>query len=182
MRRIVFGCVILAIGVMMILQKAGVYGFDWFFELDWGKYILPAALVLVGLRLIAGNRQDNNVDSFRNVDLDSLNADEVLTASVAFSGGRYIMNGRVFNGAKLDAFCGGISLDLNGADIADNCVIDVRTFMGGVEIKAPEDVNFNVVSSCLLGGVNNKRGQYNSNASKTITLKANCLLGGVDIK
>jgi len=107
---------------------------------------------------------------------------EPLKISAAFSGSEYNMKGRFFHGAKLEAMLGGIKMDLTEATIENGCVIDIHTFMGGVELIVPEDVNIEINSSCLLGGVNNKKHHTNPNSAITIKINANCFLGGVDIK
>ncbi len=182
MRRSIIGLIIIAIGVYMVLDRAGLFHFEWEWFGEWRKYIIPALIIFVGLKFLIGHRNPEQVERMMEVDMSNLNEDEVVRSSVAFSGSRYNFNGRKFSGAQIKAFCGGVTIDLRGAAIAENAVIEVSTFMGGVEIIAPEDVAFHVCSNCLLGGVGNKKSYMNGHASKTIVLNASCLLGGVEIK
>jgi len=106
---------------------------------------------------------------------------ETMKISAAFSGGAYNFRDEEFHGAKIDVFMGGVKMDLSEALIWENAVVDISTFMGGVELRVPKDVNVIVQSSCLIGGVDNKTKQ-NGTATKTLVLKANCFIGGVNIK
>lgn len=182
MRRIVFGAVILAIGVMMTLRTMGVNDFSWFFNGGWHKYIIPGIIIVVGIRVITSPGKKNNSNGFKLCEVPETEEGNPMNVSAAFSGSAYNLNGEDFNGAKLDAFLGGIKIDLRGANITDGSVINIHTFMGGVELKLPQDVRVEINSSCFIGGVNNKMPQNYSSAVKTIRINANCLLGGVDIK
>ena len=65
-------------------------------------------------------------------------------------------HGEAFHGARLDAFCGGIRLDLREAVITEDEEIDIRTFCGGIELFVPTMVNVKVKSQSFLGGVDIK--------------------------
>ena len=181
MRRRFFGLIILAIGVMMVLRTMGVADFWWFFNGSWHKYIIPAVIIIIGIKMIlSSNKQTNK--SFKLCEVPESEDGAPLVVSAAFSGSAYNFNGEDFHGAKLDAFLGGITVDLRGADIADDCVIFINAFMGGVEIKLPQDVKLEINSSCLIGGVSNKVPQSFSSSAKTLRINANCFLGGVNLK
>jgi len=184
MRRKVFGLLVVAAGVMIALQKAEVYDFTWMFDQEWKKYIIPVVLIFLGLKIMIGHthRSHSGENGFVDADTDNLQEGEVMDISVAFAGNRYNLTDQLFHGAKVDVFLGGVMLDLTGAEIADNCTLEIHTLMGGVEIKAPSNVNFSISSNCFLGGVDNKNLNVAGEGSKTIILKASCLLGGVNIK
>jgi hypothetical protein len=55
-----------------------------------------------------------------------------------------------FHGARLDAFCGGIRMDLREAVITEDEEIDIHTFMGGIELLVPVDVNVIVKSRSFI--------------------------------
>jgi len=181
MKRKFWGLIVLAVGVMMVLRAMGVSEFLWFFDGSWHKYIIPGLIVLVGFKLIlSSSKQTNN--GFKLCEVPDQNDGELPKMSVAFSGNAYNFNGEHFRGAKLDVMLGGITLDLNGAEIENGAVIDAHCFMGGVELRLPQDVNVEIHSDCFLGGVDNKNHRGNAYSTKTIVLKASCLMGGVDIK
>jgi len=181
MRRIIIGLVFITVGVLWGLQNYGIIDLNWNWHIEWHKVLFPAIFILIGLRIALGMSKKNRCDNLHDAVYTESSEGDIPKLSVAFSGNRYILNGQKFVGAKIDTFCGGMTIDLYGAEIADNCVMDIHTFMGGVDIKAPDDINFIISSNGFLGGVDNQRYTSN-NASKTIMIKANCLLGGVSIK
>jgi len=82
----------------------------------------------------------------------------------------------------LDAFFGGIRMDLRNAAITEDEEIEIHTFFGGIELFVPQTVNVLVKSRSFIGGVGN-------HASRTAEKDAHCLhiiadnfIGGVDIK
>jgi len=184
MKRILVGVIVIAIGVIMLLHKLDLVDFSFLVDWEWKKFIVPAVIILVGLRILMMRSHvcKSGNDCMKEVELGEIKEGEIIKGSVAFSVSRYNLNEQLFNGADLEAFCGGITLDLSGAEIADKCSIKVQTMMGGVEIKAPSNVRFVVSSECILGGVDNKHNENPEGCTKTIYLKANCFLGGVDIK
>lgn len=184
MRRVLLGFIVMAIGIAMGLNAAGIIDLCWFQDCEWRKYIIPLLIIIVGLKLVFGHTRvkRDGCEDFKAVDTSQMKEGDIVHATVAFSGSRYNMNDQLFNGAKIDVFCGGVTLDLYGAEIADKCMIEVHTLMGGVEIRVPSNIRFIVSSNCLLGGVNNKYHPSTDSFTKTIYLKAECLLGGVEIR
>lgn len=178
----VFGIIILAIGAMMMARAFGYDGFDRFFEADWKKYIVPGIVLFIGLRVIAGGLSSSHATGVKLCEVPEVGEGEQLKISVAFSGSAYNLRDENFHGAKLDAFMGGICMDLREAIIHDGSVLDIHTFMGGVELKLPQDVDIQIHSSCFIGGVSKPSSYCHSNDAKRLIIKANCLIGGVDIK
>jgi len=183
MRRTIIALIIMAYGSMLLLKRMGIFDFDWFFQINWHLYLWPVIIIFVGFMILIGGKHEHRTESSRvkNVYPEPKEG-EVFTSSVFCCGGRYNFQGQHFYGAKLSASLGGMTLDLRGADIDEGAAIEVSTFMGGVEIFADANVKFIVQGSCLLGGVDNKTTVTSSLDSKTIVLKANCFMGGVEIK
>ena len=105
-----------------------------------------------------------------------------ICCSVRYGGDEYIYRGEPFHGARLDAFFGGIRMDLRNAAITEDEEIEIHTFFGGIELFVPQTVNVLVKSRSFIGGVGN-------HASRTAEKDAHCLhiiadnfIGGVDIK
>ena len=91
-------------------------------------------------------------------------------------------NGQEFKGANLDAIFGGVEIDLSEAIINHDQVINASSVFGGIDIKAPKNVNIKIKSTPIFGGVSNKiKTRFNENFP-TIYINAFCLFGGVDIK
>lgn len=183
MRKMIIGVIILIIGIMMMAKALGYDEFDRFLEADWKKYIIPGVVLLVGLKMVFGSVSDHeHTANMKLCEIPEVAEGEQLKLSVAFAGNAYNLRDEDFYGAKIDAFMGGISMDLRGARIHDGSILDIHTFMGGMELKLPQDIDLQIHSSCFIGGVNNPISRDHSKDAKRLIIKANCMIGGVDIK
>ena len=179
----IIGIIILIIGAMMMAKALGYHEFDRFLEADWKKYIIPGIVLLIGLRLVfSPSNGHEHSTNMKLCEIPEVEEGEPMKISVAFAGNAYNFRDENFHGAKIDAFFGGVCMDLRGADIQDGSVLDVHTLFGGVELKLPQNVNLQVDSSCFLGGVSNKHPHCQDKDAKRLTIKANCTLGGVEIQ
>ena len=86
-----------------------------------------------------------------------------------------------YSGGSVTAIFGGVELDLRQAKIKDGTVIDVFTFCGGVNINMPDDVIVKNEVHGILGGSEDKT-VSKSSAKKTIYLRGECVLGGLEVK
>ena len=101
---------------------------------------------------------------------------------VHYGGDEYVYRGEVFHGARLDAFCGGIRMDLRNATITEDEEIEIHTFCGGVELIVPQTVNVEVKSRSFIGGVGNHATHIIGKDGPCLHVIADNFLGGVDIK
>ena len=97
-----------------------------------------------------------------------------------FSGEKLNFEGNTFNGASLNAIFGGIDLNLKKADITNETNINATSVFGGINIFVPDNVNVEIKSTSLFGGVTNK--VENKENQPTIKIRAFCLFGGVEVK
>ena len=113
--------------------------------------------------------------------MPATDADDLLRMSVSFGGDFYHCDGDVLRDASIEVFMGGVKLDLRKAVIDKDVNIDIRTFMGGVEILFPENVNLQVNSQSFIGGVD-KNGVVNKPENlHTIHVSARNFMGGVSV-
>ena len=177
------GIIILAIGVMMMAKALGYDFFDSILEADWKKFIIPGIVLLIGLRLVFGSAGGHGRSTnMKLCEIPEVAEGEPMNISVTFAGNAYNFRDENFYGAKIDAFFGGVCMDLRGADIQDGSVLDIHTLFGGVEVKVPQNISLQVDSSCILGGVDNKIPRCHDSDAKKLFIKANCTIGGVEIK
>ncbi|OWV15584.1 Cell wall-active antibiotics response 4TMS YvqF [Fibrobacter sp. UWH9] len=183
MKRVFFGLLVLAIGVMMLLRAMGIESFDWFFNMEWKPYIWPIAVILIGIGIIFHKARHKHCDHMRVKDSsDAMDEKGFMKIEATLSGHKYNLKGEDFSGAKINAFLGGVSLDLRNANFADESEIKIDAFMGGAEIFVPQDIQVKIYSSCICGGVKNDKPATVTDSSKTLHIHAECLFGGVDIK
>ena len=183
--------------VASLLKLATIWDFihwSWFervSEQPWVTYFCIFLLIYVGVSLI--------IDSYRR-DPDQIPANaptrslwlqrplpigedgKRICCSVHYGGDEYVYHGEAFHGARLDAFCGGIRMDLREAMITEDEEIDIHTFCGGIELIVPATVNVIVKSRSFIGSVGNHTAHTAEPKAPTIHIVASNFLGGVDIK
>ena len=81
-----------------------------------------------------------------------------------------------------DVTFGGMTLDLQKADLASETIINISTLFAGVDLYLPEDVNLQIESSSFFGGVDRHQRTNKESNTKIVILKAHCVFGGVNIR
>ncbi len=90
---------------------------------------------------------------------------------------------RNLQGASVTSVFGGIALDLRGAEVHQDIVIEVTAVLGGVDIRAPQNVRIAVEKTPILGGVDFAAPSLPFDAdAPLVTFVCTAVLGGVDIK
>ncbi len=164
-----------AVGVFLLLCCQDVLEFSMLWKLG-----LPVIIVAVGLKMIFGGLFKHKSEKIaENI---KINNGEISKFGATFSGADANFSGEMFYGTELNALFGGVTCDLRGAFIEQDCVVKANAIFGGVDIFVPEGVNVKVHSTSLFGGVDNKKHKNSSENSHTIFVHANCIFGGVDIK
>lgn len=164
----------LALGVFLLLCAQGILEFSLVFKL-----FVPIVIIIIGFKIIFQAFCGSKVKEVINI--NKANGYTEREYAAVFSGNDVIINGEVFEGAKLTAVFGGVELNLIPAIINKDCVINVNATFGGIDIILPENVN--VVSNVtgIFGGVSNKRKNNPAN-SVTVYVTGLCMFGGTDIK
>ena len=167
----------IAIGAALFLACNDVISFSLF-----GKLLLPAILVIVGIKLIfrALNKKDANINE--RIDyVYSENKNDHRSHTVIFSGDTIRLSDEVIRGADLTAIFGGIDFDMRNATIEGDVVINTVAVFGGIDIFIPQNVQLVVKSNSIFGGVG-KKAIGDPSANNTIYINATCIFGGADIK
>lgn len=167
----------LLIGIALLLAAQDVFSFGIFWKL-----LIPAIIVIIGLRLIFGNifKKEKLKNDGTNDGAEPRKAGKEHCAT--FSGANANYSGEVFEGATLTAVFGGVDCHLENAIIEKDVVINATAIFGGVDIYLPANVNVKVSSTSIFGGVSNKRKvAFNENAV-TVYINGSGVFGGVDIK
>ncbi|MBQ8740163.1 MAG: hypothetical protein IJY79_01275 [Clostridia bacterium] len=164
----------IGVGVFLLLCCQDILSF----ALLW-KLLVPAIIIIVGLKMIFGGLFGNKASEMINTMKQNGNSPRVGCAT--FSGCNMIFDGEVFEGAELTAVFGGVKCDLRGAVIEKDCAITVSSTFGGIDILVPQNVNVKTNVNGIFGGVSNKT-QINKENAVTIYISGNCIFGGVDIK
>ena len=165
--RTIIGLVLVVGGLVKLATIWGLIHWEWFETMSegpWCMYFSIFVIMWVGAHLI--------VDSYRR------DPDQWLQRPLPIGeDGK-----RTFHGARLDAFCGGLRMDLREAVITEDEEIDIHTFCGGVELFVPAHVNVLVKSRSFIGGVGNSTVHVPDKDAPCLHIVASNFFGGVDVK
>lgn len=165
-----FAIIRLAIGILLFLNCQGIVLDDTF-----RKLLIPMCLVLIGINLIVKNLLNGSAN------VKSTYTKEACHAAT-FSSNRVIIPNIKYSGGELDAIFGGVTLDLRGAIIDENIIINASSIFGGIDIYLPNHVKVKVNSTSFFGGVGNKVRRQTHEGCPIVYVNAICMFGGVDIK
>jgi hypothetical protein len=179
--RTIIGIVLIVAGAWKLANMWGVIENDWLWRQPWTTYIAPAALIYLGA-LVVVNSYRRDPDQWLQRPLPIGEDGKRICCSVRYGGDEYIYRGEPFHGARLDAFCGGIRMDLRNATITEDEEIEIHTFCGGVELFVPQTVNVVVKSRSFIGGVGNHASRTAEKDAHRLHIIADNFIGGVDIK
>lgn len=162
----VWGLLLMTIGVSIGLGAYGVINIS-----VW-KIFWPVMLITIGLTVSVGSGGRKR---------SKKSADDSGNEKIAIFYGEESRVKGDYTGGSVTAIFGGVDLDLRQAKIKDGAVIDVFTFCGGVNINMPDDVIVKNEVHGILGGSEDKT-VSKSSAKKTIYLRGECVLGGLEVK
>lgn len=163
----VWGLLLMTIGVSIGLGAYGVINIS-----VW-KIFWPVMLITIGLTVSVGSGGRKRSKKSP--------ADVSGNEKIAIFYGEESRVKGDYTGGSVTAIFGGVELDLRQAKIKDGTVIDVFTFCGGVNINMPDDVIVKNEVRGILGGSEDKT-VSKSSAKKTIYLRGECVLGGLEVK
>ncbi|MBO4476412.1 MAG: hypothetical protein J5737_06805 [Bacteroidales bacterium] len=90
--------------------------------------------------------------------------------------------GEKFEGAEVQSSFCGLTLDLNGAEIADQAFIDLNVGFSGVTIIVPEGLPVRVAVNSGFGGVSDNRRSKVDNGGPVLVITGKVGFGGVEIR
>lgn len=101
--------------------------------------------------------------------------------AVAVMGANIRKIGGDFPGGEAVAVMGGCEIDLSSAKIADEAVLDVLAFWGGISVRVPPDCR--VVSNLtpILGGYEDKSARGSDEAPRLV-IRGSTIMGGVEVR
>lgn len=153
----------LFIGIYLLLLCQGIISFRFLWKL-----CLPLVLIILGIQIL-----------FKNSFSKSNSSKETTNT---FSNKKYNFDYQTYTGGNYDVSFGGMTLDLQKANLASETIINISTLFAGVDLYLPEDVNLQIESSSFFGGVDCHQRLNKESNTKTVILKAHCVFGGVNIK
>jgi len=167
------GIIIIAAGLFFLAP-------EYFGEIR--RYIIPIAIILIGLVIIArrGVRGYYVPDNFSGSDPD------YIDITTIFSGGERLVTSKNFKGGKVTAVFGGAEINMLNADLAQQEVaIETTAVFGGVTLIVPSDWEVVVDIDSVFGGFADKRifsSEHRLNPEKRLFIRGAVIFGGGEIK
>ena len=179
----ILGLGLIAVGTALTLSKLGYINFqmrDW-----WPALLIGAGLLVLfkGLSSDArGESQSRGPGAVLGLSSGSRqSSDAVLHATGVLGGGVIRNDSQAFQGGEVDAFMGGVEIDLRQASIETEAVLNVFAMWGGITIKVPLDWSVQVNAMALLGGIDDKSVPP-MNPTKRLRIEGQAIMGGVEIR
>lgn len=163
------------VGVLLLLGAQGLLSFATIWKL-----IIPVILICIGVAILF----KDNLSKKATEKMKELNANRnnLESYSSIFGSQQASFENREFVGANLNASFGSVDLNLRKATITKDVIINANAIFGGVTIIVPENVNIEVKSSPIFGGVTNKaKAQYNESLP-TLYIDGTAVFGEIDIR
>ncbi len=165
----------LIVGVVLFLASRDIITFATLWKL-----LIPVIIVIIGLGLIFKDVFNKRArEAVRQ--LNSMNR-PVKQCAATFSGQKCAFSGEDFLGAELTAVFGSVECDLRGALIAADTVVNVSCIFGGITVLVPENVNIEICTTPIFGGVSDKARHPAVQGRPTLFINGSCIFGGVDIR
>jgi len=180
-RRTIFGIIFVVAALLKLGDMWGIIHLDLLYKHPVSEYFGPAIILYVGAELIISGFEQHH-DQWLLRPLPIGDDGKRICCTARFGADEYIFKGEPFHGARLDAFCGGVRLDLRLADITEDEEIEIHTFLGGVELLVPKSANVVVKSRSFIGGVGNETDKSVKPNAPCIHIITSNILGGVKIK
>ena len=178
-RRTIIGIIFIGAALLRLADMWGILQLDW--GHSWTEYFGPVLLLYLGAELVIYSFK-KNPSQWLQRPLPLGEDGKRICCSVRLGGDEYVYRGETFHGARLDAFCGGLRLDLREAVISEDEEIDIHTFLGGVELYVPATVNVVVKSHSFIGGTSDETVRCADKNAPSIHITASNFLGGVSVK
>lgn len=138
-------------------------------ELVW-----PVALVGLGLWLLLRRPATLNGHT--------TSPDERIDAVAVFSGRRVVNTASRFRGGSATAVFGSVEVDLTGATIEGEAVLDAVALYGGVDVAVPHGWRVVVDGPAIFGGNDSHVPPPFEDDAPTLHVRGTAIFGGVDVK
>ncbi|TNC28641.1 LiaF transmembrane domain-containing protein [Amycolatopsis alkalitolerans] len=206
--RIWIGLVLLALGVLGVLDAVGVASFGATAGRWWPIAVIglglagmaaarrislgPSLVAVLGLVLLAGQLEWTQGSLFWPAlllvagailltGIRSRRVKDRTDSLVMFGGGKTVNRAEHLEHADVSALLGGATLDLRQAHIDREATVDALAVLGGVDVLVPKDWRVEIDGLPILGGFDDKTEADGSAGGPLLKVNATAVLGGVNV-
>lgn len=176
------GGLLIAVGVAMLVNRLGLFYISW--HTVWPLILIGFGAVVV-YRATASRRSGHTVDLSKPggtpADPDAP-SDTVVNATAILGGFERRITTQDFRGGEVTAIAGGCELDMRGASINGEAVLNVFALFGGISIKCPPDWTVVMHGTPILGGFEEKVAAPPPGVSKRLVVTGYAIMGGVEVR
>lgn len=167
---------LVGIGILLMLDRMDIIDFSW-------RTIWPLVLIGLGGFLVAKAVRSKRAAEHGVAMADgvAVGVGEVVDVTAILGAYERRVTTQDFRGGEITAVMGGCELDMRGASIQGEAVINVFAFWGGVTIKCPPDWAVSLQGTPILGGFEEKTIAPPDN-SKRLVIRGYAIMGGVEIR
>lgn len=165
------GIVLTVLGGAFLLRNLGML--DWRFRQFW-----PILLVLLGAMIVV-----SAVRAGTPVKKPASDSSPTLNLFTMLGAVEHKNNSKAFSGGEASAVMGGIELDLRDATMSDTgAELQIFAFMGGIEIKIPQDWSVEVKGMPIMGYFGDTSKTRPAGDGRKLVVRGQAIMGAVEIK
>ncbi len=173
------GAALVGVGILMMLDRLDIINFSV-------RTLWPLVLIGLGGFLVAKALRNRGMTGAVGASsgagmLDETGSGDVVDITAILGGYERRVATQDFRGGEITAVMGGCELDMRGASIRGEAVINVFAFWGGVTIKCPPDWTVILHGTPILGGFEEKT-VVPPDGSKRLVIRGYAIMGGVEIR
>ena len=173
------GAALVGVGILMMLDRLDIINFSV-------RTLWPLVLIGLGGFLVAKALRNRGMTGAVGASsgagmLDETGSGDVVDITAILGGYERRVATQDFRGGEITAVMGGCELDMRGASIRGEAVINVFAFWGGVTIKCPSDWTVILLGTPILGGFEEKT-VVPPDGSKRLVIRGYAIMGGVEIR
>lgn len=166
------GPILIGVGIVMVLQRMGLFDVSW--RIVWPLVLIGAGGLIVYRTLGGGHKRVR-------IDKEGAAAGNLVDVTAILGGVERRIATQDFRGGDITALMGGCELDLRGAGIVNEAVLNVFAVWGGVLIKVPVDWTVVMNGTPVMGGFSQKTVAPPDNG-KRLVITGYAVMGGVDVR
>lgn len=166
-RNFLWPIIIITVSSILLVNNLG------YADIELGSLVFPAILICIGLNI--------TLSAFNKKSI-SLNKDSEDSITAILGGSTSANTSTDYTGGIVTSILGGAELDISKATIKKSATINVSIFMGGLELRIPENVKIVNRTQSILGGIEHKNRSTPKDSSPTLIIEGSIIFGGVEIK